>query len=98
MDSWAVMISIIRLPLFEMRKLSQKLTYTNWNVYSFSLLVSEVIRGLSTPYVLKHTDSLTGSFIYCCSIIIAALIISVVFNQIIPYPLLFTTEQLEFYD
>lgn len=85
--SWAVVISIIRLPILDKRKLSRSLTYTNWNMYSFSLLGSEVIRGLSTPYVLKQTDSLTGSFIYCSSIVVAALVLSIVLDQSIPYPL-----------
>ena len=83
---WSVVIAFMRMCFFGSPRLTQQLTFTNWNGYAVCLVISEVIRGLSTSYILKKTDSLTSSFVYCFSLIVAALILSSVTNEVIPYP------------
>ena len=85
-NSWSVVIAFMRMCFFGSPRLTQQLTFTNWNGYAVCLVISEVIRGLSTSYILKKTDSLTSSFVYCFSLIVAALILSSVTNEVIPYP------------
>lgn len=85
-NSWSVVIAFVRMCVFGSKRLVQHITYTNWNGFAVCLVISEVIRGLSTSYILKKTDSLTSSFIYCFSLIVAALILSSITNEVIPYP------------
>ena len=85
-NSWSVVVAFVRMCFFGSKRLTQQITFTNWNGYAVCLVISEVIRGLSTSYILKKTDSLTSSFIYCFSLIVAALILSSITNEVIPYP------------
>ena len=81
---WKVVVHFASLSIRGWGRVAQTISFRNFNMFAFILILTEAIKSLSTSYIQKKSNAIIESILTCFSLIVAAIFVTYLLKKEIP--------------